>query len=134
MDIPHQFRSPQKISKQKLQYSRMSPLLGLNVRKTKNNYLKTFRPDQVFPTLAFKGVLLNRVPCVPAWSTCIHANVSNVCQNFIFACQHANKRANVTTCQRRANMPKTCQFSNCVPTNQKACQFFNRAPSVTAFE
>ena len=26
----------------------MSPLLGLNVRKTKNNYLKTCRPDQKF--------------------------------------------------------------------------------------
>ena len=74
------------------------------------------------------------MPCVPAWSTCLHASVPKVCQNFIFMCQHANKRANVTTCHRRANMPKTCQFSNCVPTNQKACQFFNRAPSVTAFE
>ena len=52
---------------------------------------------------------LNRVPCVPAWSTCPHANVPT--------CQ---KRANFS---RSINVPKLCQLFNLAC--QKALQFFN---------
>ena len=73
--------------------------------------------------------LLNRLPCVPAWSTCPRANVPKACQLFIFTCQRANKHANV---------PKACQFLNSVrtnvpifhpgvPTSQRAWQFFSFA-------
>ena len=56
------------------------------------------------------------MPCMPAWSTCPHASVPNVCQLFIVTCQRANKRANV---------PKVCQLFNL------ACQ---RAKGVPIFQ
>ena len=39
--------------------------------------------------------LLNRVPCVSAWSMCPRANVQNACQHFIFTCQLANVQKSV---------------------------------------
>ena len=47
------------------------------------------------------------------------ANVSKACQLLIFTCQHADKRANKPTYQRRANYLTWC--ANVI----KTCQFFN---------
>ena len=51
--------------------------------------------------------------------TCPRANVSKARQLLIFTCQHADKRANKPTYQRRANYLTWC--ANVI----KTCQFFN---------
>ena len=57
------------------------------------------------------------VPCIPAWSTCPHANVPNPYQLLIITCQRANKRVNVPkVCQLLFNL--SCQRAKGVPIFQ----------------
>ena len=63
-------------------------------------------------------------PCMPAWSTCLYANLPKACQHFPFTCQRANKRAKPKACQSQPSKGVSI-FEIGVPTCQKACQIFN---------
>ena len=57
------------------------------------------------------------MPCIPAWSTCPHANMPKTCQLLIITCQRANKRVNVPkVCQLLFNL--SCQRAKGVPIFQ----------------
>ena len=85
---------------------------------------------------AMKRSLLNGVPCVPAFSTCLCANIPKACQHFIFMCQCANKRANMPKAYQFFNL--ACQthtnFQTGVPTCQKVCQFSNHFSKENIFQ